>query len=86
MIRFCVANLFVVVCLVGCQTSPHHSTSGSQSVLDVTGGVPVVHAVINNPAPICEKDISYARLDRPVDLQVFVDVKGDGKVCKSDRF
>lgn len=68
--------------VAGCaSTSPVDYSS-----LAVSSGAKIVPAVIKNPAPVCESDLSFARLDKPVDLQVYVDVKGEGTVCKSSRY
>lgn len=73
--------LGVVFILTGCAAQP----DSSYSVMAMNDGVKVVPAVVVNPAPVCKKALTYARLDKPAELQVYVDVKGEGSVCKSER-
>ncbi len=73
--------LIVVVLLAGCSAT----SDSSYSVMAMNDGVKVVPAVVVNPAPVCKKSVAYARLDKPAELQVYVDVKGEGDVCKSER-
>jgi len=74
--------LLVVFIVAGCSA---HSNS-SYSLMAMNDGVKVLPAVVTNPAPVCEKSLNFARLDKPAELQVYVDVKGDGRVCKSNRY
>lgn len=76
-IVFIAANLAV---LGGCAAT--NKQSDRYSLIKASEGVATIEAVVTNPAPKCNDEVSIVRLDKLPELQVKVDVENGGKVCK----
>ena len=79
-----VSAICALFLLVGCAKTAGHKEHFS--VVRVNDGVKITPAVVSNPAPVCNKLITLARLDKEPELQVFVDIEEGGTLCKSSRY
>jgi hypothetical protein len=77
---------FSVIAMVITGCTSVNVTTEQYSYARVNSGVEIIPAVIDNPVPVCNKPVQYVRLDKAPELQVYVDVKEGGVVCKSTRF